>query len=420
MLLWRAVVKSLAFCTLTVAILPSLVAQPVLTNLYTFTGGSDGGQPSGGLVANSSGALFGVTTTGGTGGGGTVFELTPPTTPGNPWTFAVLYSFTYNSADGFDPVGPLVIRPDGSLIGSTIGGGTGGDGTVFQLFPPSVAGGNWTKTILYSFDSNFDGMFPGPVSVRSTAIFGTLQYPGFKQSGYGSAYELMQDLSRTWHKKTLWVFSDQNSGYPTGVLAFDSAGNIYGTSEGTQTYVYPGSVYQLAKPAAGGTWTYNRLYTFSLTGGDGLSPIGGVIFGLNGALYGTTAAGGSTGNGSVFSVAPPAAAGDPWTETVLYSFSGKGDGSFPIGGLVADKTGRLFGAAEYGGPPNSACSTCGTVFVLKPPTTGAWTIGVLHDFQGGTDSQQPLGPVLLGKGGVVYGTTVGATTTGGSVYQIVQ
>jgi len=104
----------------------------------------------------------------------------------------------------------------------------------------------------------------------------------------------------------------------------------------------------------------------------------------------------------------------------LYSFTGNADGSFPVGGLVADKTGRLFGAAEYGGPPNSPCSSCGAVFVLKPPTTGAWTIGVLHDFQGGTDSQQPLGPVLL-RSGIVYGTTLGASATiGGSVYQIAQ
>jgi len=404
---------------LSLTIASTVFSQPVLTNLYTFTGGSDGGRPSGGLVANPLGSLFGVTTKGGTGGGGTVFELTPPTTPGNPWTFAVLYSFTNNSVDGFGPVGPLVVRPDGSLIGSTTAGGTGGGGTVFQLFPPSVPGANWTETILYSFDSNFDGMNPGPVSVRSAGIFGALQYPGFRQSGYGSVYELKQDLSGTWHKRTLWVSTDQNSGYPTGVLTFDSAGNIYGTSEGTQTFVYPGSVYQLMKPAPGGSWTYNRLYTFSLTGNDGLSPIGGVIFGLNGALYGTTAAGGTTGNGTVFSLAPPLVPGNPWTETLLYSFSGKGDGSFPIGGLVAAKNGWLFGAAEYGGPPTGACSSCGAVFILKPPTSGPWTVKVLHDFQGGTDSQQPLGPVLLGKGPVLYGTTLGAqTTTGGSVYQI--
>jgi uncharacterized repeat protein (TIGR03803 family) len=397
----------------------TVFSQPTLTNLYTFSGGSDGGRPSGGLVANSSGSLFGVTTKGGTGAGGTVFELTPPSTPGSPWTLTVLYSFTYNSTDGFDPVGPLVLRPDGSLFGSTIGGGTGGAGTVFQLVPPAVPGANWTKTILYSFDSNHDGSNPGPVSVKSGEIFGTLQYPGVRQSGYGSAYRLLRDASGTWHKRTLWVFNDQNSAYPTGILAFDSAGNIYGTSEGTQTYVYPGSVYQLMKPAPGGAWTYNRLYTFSLTGGDGLSPIGGVIFGLNGALYGTTAAGGTTGNGAVFSLAPPAAAGDPWTENVLYSFTGNGDGSFPIGGLVVGENGRLIGAAEYGGLPNSPCSSCGTVFVLNPPTSGSWTIGVLHDFQGATDSQQPLGRVLLRKGPVVYGTTLGASTTiGGSVFQI--
>src|SRR5215472_3397804 len=112
----RGNMKFPVFCTLAliIASVPSLFAQPVLTSLYTFSGGSDGGRPSGGLVANSTGSLFGVTTKGGTGGGGTIFELTPPTTPGNPWTFAVLYSFTNNSADGFIPVGPLVLRPDGS------------------------------------------------------------------------------------------------------------------------------------------------------------------------------------------------------------------------------------------------------------------------------------------------------------------
>jgi hypothetical protein len=389
----------------------TVFSQPALTNLYTFTGASDGGRPSGGLVANPSSSLFGVTTKGGTGGGGTVFELTPPTTPGNPWAFAVLHSFANNSTDGFSPVGPLVVRPDGSLVGSTAFGGTGGGGTVFQLFPPSVPGANWTESILCSFDSNFDGMNPGPVSVRSAGIFGALAVSRIPAIRLWQRVRIKARLvGNLAQADTLGVYPPELR-VPTGILTFDAAGNIYGTSEGTQTFVYPGSVYQLAKPAPGGTWPYNRLYTFSLTGNAGLSPIGGVIFGLNGALDGTTAAGGTTGNGTVFSLAPPSAPGDPWTETVLYSFSGNGDGSFPIGGLVAAKNGWLFGAAEYGGAQNSSCSTCGAVFVLKPPTTGPWTIDVLHDFQGGTDSQQPLGPVLLGKGGIVYGTTLGALTS---------
>jgi uncharacterized repeat protein (TIGR03803 family) len=170
----------------------------------------------------------------------------------------------------------------------------------------------------------------------------------------------------------------------------------------------------------GGTWTETTLYSF--TGGD-VAPVGGVVIGSGGVLYGTTTSGGASNSGTVFSLTPPTSPGGTWTETTLYSFLGRtGDGASPFAGVVIGSSGVLFGTTCYGG--TGACvgslPGCGTVFALIPPQSlgGPWTERVLHHFSG-NDGNYPSAALVIGKGGVLYGTAEqGGTSNSGTVFSI--
>jgi uncharacterized repeat protein (TIGR03803 family) len=145
-------------------------------------------------------------------------------------------------------------------------------------------------------------------------------------------------------------------------------------------------------------------------GSDGATPLAGLIADNRadnrGALYGTTAGGGTGNNGTVFKLTPPAKGQTAWTETVLYHFTGGSDGSLPYAGLIADNSGALYGTTQQGGsgcPPNG----CGTVFKLTPSAKGqtAWTETVLYRFTGGSDGATPRAGLFADKQGVLYGTT---------------
>jgi uncharacterized repeat protein (TIGR03803 family) len=163
-------------------------------------------------------------------------------------------------------------------------------------------------------------------------------------------------------------------------------------------------------------------------GNDGDRPFAGLIADQAGNLYGTTYNGGGGPYfvgccGTVFEVSPPAAPGDPWTETVLYSFQGGTDGGAPDGSLVFDQTGNLYGTTTQGGQ-NAECPNCGTVFELTPPANvgGAWTETILHRFTGlidNSDGAGPIGALVFDKAGNLYGTTyVGGLLSDGTVFQL--
>src|SRR5258706_173031 len=163
--------RFLAVTCASVALLFSLArTSPAQTEsgLYSFTGGNDGGQPEAGLVFDSVGNIYGRTPLGGkyvygttlSGGGasvdcgllgcGVVYQLTPPSSSGGAWSENILHAFVAN-ADGIWPLGELVFDKAGALYGTTEVGGLSGDGTVFQVSPPAIPGGNWTETVLHSF-----------------------------------------------------------------------------------------------------------------------------------------------------------------------------------------------------------------------------------------------------------------------------
>jgi uncharacterized repeat protein (TIGR03803 family) len=199
---------------------------------------------------------------------------------------------------------------------------------------------------------------------------------------------------------------------PSGSLIVDSAGNLYGTTNGGGGCAQGGcgTVFELTP---GGQESI--LYAFQ-GGADGFGPQGGVIMDTAGNLYGTTFAGGAASCcGVVFEV--PAGGG---SESVLYSFRGGSDGANPFAGVVRDKKGNLYGTTEAGGGSGEGCKKelfgtgCGTVFKLTP--AGKETV---LDYFKGKRGELPVAPLLLGKNGALYGTTLeGGTDEYGVVFEL--
>ncbi len=209
----------------------------------------------------------------------------------------------------------------------------------------------------------------------------------------------------------------QDGAYPEAGLTTDRSGNLYGTAYegGTSNR---GSVYKLARHDEG--WVLTPLYNFRGQE-DGGAPIAGVVFGPNGTLYGTTEFGGQLcgeGCGTVFNLRPPATLCKTvlcsWTETVIYSFRGSGDGANPgYGELTFDQAGHIYGTTYFGG--NNAQ---GVVYELTS-SNGNWTESAIHTFSGASDGENPYSNVIFDGAGNLYGTTFAGGVHGyGTVYQL--
>jgi uncharacterized repeat protein (TIGR03803 family) len=201
---------------------------------------------------------------------------------------------------------------------------------------------------------------------------------------------------------------------PSGNLARDSQGNLYGTSADGGCC---GTVFELT-PVQGGGWSESVLHAF--TGGtDGANPYSGVVMDASGNLYGTTdqggtgsnCQGGSDGCGTVFKLTH---SGSTWTESVLYSFSGGTDGAGPVAGVVFDKSGNLYGTTHFGGPSSPGY---GIAFELSPSSEG-WNEVVLHSFDY-TDGAYPNTKLAIDNRGDLYGTTsIGGSYENGTVFRL--
>jgi len=265
--------------------------------LYNFgNNATDAVYPYAGLILDSSGNLYGTTSEGGSFGYGTVFELS---LKAGSWTETILYNFDDNGTDGINPYGSLIFDSTGNLYGTTGLGGVDSEGTVFEL---TLTAGTWTETVLHSF-SETDGYEPFANVIFDSAgnLYGTTLYGGVYD--YGTVFELAS-VSGSWTETTLHSFNDNfTDGYfPGAGLIIDSAGNLYGTTTegGVDGY---GMVFEL-KPKAGGGWTETVLHNFNDNGKDGFYPYAGLIFDASGNLYGTTSSGGVNSEGTVFEVMP--------------------------------------------------------------------------------------------------------------------
>jgi uncharacterized repeat protein (TIGR03803 family) len=363
----------------------------VFERLYVFDGYGDGERPSADLVMDASSAIYGTTQSGGFMFQGTVFKLTPPTDGSTPWKKTVLHYFQdiYGNAnrDGSNPGAGLTWDADGALYGTTNLGGGGsvaGYGTVFKLAPPVLGKTDWRETVLYRFAGGADGRNPFAVLAMdgAGALYGTTLYGGrgtcvdpmLNTVGCGTVFKLAPPPpgATAWRKTTLHRFAGgADGGIPQGKLFRDASGALYGaTYQGgsgkcaqivLQTIIGCGTVFKLTPPAAGETgWTYSVLYSFEGLA-DGAYPQGGVIRAAAGSLYGTASAGGAYGNGVAFKLSPPVPPRYQWTEMVLYNFNISTSGDTPVGELVGDADGQLFGVAWGGGP-----SLLGTVFKITP------------------------------------------------------
>ena len=213
----------------------------------------------------------------------------------------------------------------------------------------------------------------------------------------------------------------QDGAHPYAGVTMDAAGNFYGTANvgGDLTCNPPhgcGTVYELKHKGSG--FIFNPLYSFGV-GPDGGIPTAPVVFGRDGALYSTTSYGGINGKGTVFNLRPqPRACSTalcPWSETVLYSFKGgaNGDGSNPIG-LLFDHAGNIYGTTSGGGTYGG-----GTVYELTS-SGGGWTESVLHTLGGAGDGSLPYRSVMVfDNAGNLYGTTaLGGASNYGTVFQL--
>jgi uncharacterized repeat protein (TIGR03803 family) len=377
--------------------------------LHSFEHGAEGTYPQAGLIFDSAGNLYGTTNLGGGPyAAGTVFELSPG--HGGGWTAAVLHNFSNASPDGVLPYGGLTFDGHGNLYGTTSSGGYG-FGTVFELAPMN---GNWTETVLYSFDywADFGAANPygGVIFDGQGNLYGTTHLGGLDSEG--SVVELTPGQGGNWTYTQLYEFLHfdlpMDGAWPRGNLVFDAHGNLYGTAEGRGTYGY-GMVFELTNSSWG--WYETPLHSFNNNGTDGVWPEAGLIFDAAGNLYGTTIQGGTNNRGTVFELTP--GQGGDWTETVLLDFNGT-DGGSPWASLVFDGRGHLYGTTGSGGAYGF-----GTVFELTP-TNGSWTETVLHNFKAnGTDGTIPLGSLIFDAHGNLYGTTrQGGTYNLGTVFEL--
>ncbi len=396
----------LAAFTFAVALPLFAASSPKGGILYTFKGGSDGQSPVAPLVADAKGNLYGTTVYGGDAfcinspSCGTVFELVAPSSPSGIWHEKILYAFT-GQFNGFFPAGGLIFDSAGNLYGTTEAGGDldntlcpdgMGCGTVFEVSPPKTAGGAWTETVLHMFESGTDGAYP-----QSSLIFdanGNLY--GTALAGTlndGVVFELSPAGGGAWTESVLYSFTGLDDGSePYGPLVFDAAGDLYGTtSAGGSSNV--GTVFQLTPSAGGGSWTETSLVVFD--GSNGAAPLGGVLIDSAGNLFGTTSRGGANKDGIAFELIPQRVGA--WTEVVLHSFVGGNDAR--PNGFAEDAAGSLYGAA-------TGNDNCGEVFKLSNSASG-WSESVLHSF---TNSRFGLGcspqaPLVYGKWKALYGTT---------------
>jgi uncharacterized repeat protein (TIGR03803 family) len=427
-------------------------AQATFQTLYNFQGSSSGDGPNGGLIFDASGALYGTTFDGGNAGCplfgnadngcGTVFKLTPPATPNGTWTETVLYRFTGGS-DGGNPTGSLIIDVSGVLYGTAIAGGKsgcsdiafngGGCGTVFKLTPPIIPGA-WTESVLHTFTGGSGGYSPNSVIFGAAGvIYGTTSVGGDvscnRGAGCGTVFKLTPPVTPggMWVGSVLYTFTGgSDGGFPSGSLALDAAGALYGTAssggslscnDGTGC----GTVFKLTPAISPGAWTESVLHTFT-GGSDSAFPSAGVILDATGVLYGTTSGGGNPGCvlgagggcGTVFKLTPPATPGGTWAETLLYDFTGSGLGVSP-NAMIFDATGALYGTTANGGDLGT-----GTVFKLTPPATpgGTWTENTLHTFSGGSDGGGPNGSLLFDVAGALYGAATGGGSCCGTVFKV--
>jgi uncharacterized repeat protein (TIGR03803 family) len=336
-----------------------------------------------------------------------------------------LYSFCAqtNCTDSAFPVSGLIADANGNLFGTTIGGRMIGSGTVFEI-AKTASGYASTPTTLVRFDGT-DGSSPGGlIADANSNLFGTAEGGSY---GYGTVFEIAKTASGYASTPTTLVNFDGTDGYsPAGLIA-DANGNLFGTTDlGGASYGNPnadsgygyGTVFEVVRAASGYASYPTTLYSFCTVEPfnctDGASPLAGLLADANGNLFGTTYGGGAYAYGTVFEIAKTANgyAGTPTTLVSFCSLANCIDGAFPVGGLIADANGDLFGTTDGG-----------TVFEIvnngtRSAPNYASTPTTLVSFNG-ADGAGPQASLIADANGNLFGTTVAGGSYGdGTVFEI--
>jgi uncharacterized repeat protein (TIGR03803 family) len=347
-------------------------------------------------------------------GCGVVFEISHDASG---WQESVLYSFT-GDGDGASPYGTVALDPHGNIFG-IVGQGTATGSGVFEV---SHNSGGWTESLPHTFGNVRPST--GVVADANGNIFGATQVGGNLNNcdeGCGTVFEL-SPASNGWIFNTIYTYVGAFDGnQPPNPPILDSKGNLFIASGS----LLAGNYSQISlnieleiSPESGGRWGASVMHDFP-SSSDGTYPRSSLFGDSAGNLYGTTEGGGAFGWGTIFELS---SAGAGWKETILYSFTGTADGALPGAALSQDAAGNLYGTAEFGG--NTSCSGgCGTVFRLSPNSDGKWTFSVLHGFVNAQDGDNPRSGVILDSAGNIYGTSMNGSIAGcfsgcGSVFKL--
>lgn len=303
------------------------------------------------VVFGPGGLLYGTTSRGGSAGNGTVFSLQPPATACKiavcPWVETALYDFP-DLTTGVNPgYGDLVFDQAGNIYGTAFNSVTGG-GVVFKLTRP---GSGWTESVLWMFSRGSDGAGPasGVIFDNAGNLYGTTSEGG--ANGLGTVYELSPTQSG-WTETTLYSFTANDNGVGSGSLVMDAHGDLFGI-----TGLYePGAAYELT--SQNGTWSYQRLQSFSGMAGQGDGPVAPPTLDSQGNLYGPLPYDGSDQAGEIFKLTR---SGNQWTYTPFYQFDNCTNGCEPYGAVIFDANGNMYGTTAAGGTRNK-----GVVWEITP------------------------------------------------------
>jgi uncharacterized repeat protein (TIGR03803 family) len=418
------------------AILPAKGATGYTeSTLYTFCsqdGCADGGAPNGGLIEDGQGNLFGTAGSFAIDFSGTVFELVPNADK-TKWKYKLLHQFCSepNCADGGSPSGALILDASGNLYGTAYGGGVGNAGVVFRLTP---GGKRWKLKVLYDFcpaaDSCADGLRPfGGLTYEGAAsgarydgvspLYGTASAGG--ANGKGVAYQLLPPApgKMRWKQKVIYNFCSlsqcADGATPSFALLMDGGGNLYGTTwDGGKG----GTAFELSPNSRRTKWTEVVLHRFCQLANcsDGSNAWGTPVMDAAGNLFGVTSIGGDHNEGTIFKIVPNGVNSE---ESVLYSFcsqAGCADGDRPLSGLALDAYGNLFGVTPYGGANCGDFCGGGVAFELS-----GGTYSVIHVFCQGdcSDGGNSTAPLIDDSEGNLFGVTLAGTANHqGAVFEL--
>jgi uncharacterized repeat protein (TIGR03803 family) len=337
---------------------------------------NDGSAPSAALIEDTQGTLYGTTKLGGTNNAGVVFKMSRLG-----GSYAVLHQFATNSPDGVSPAGSLLKASDGSLYGLTTRGGPSGHGIAFRLASDGTG-----YEILRAFQlTSGDGKEPAGLIIASDDyLYGVAQTGGsnvdggivFRADRFGQDYKILHQFTG--------VGSD--GAYPVA-LAGSQNTNLYGaTGEGGVNAA--GLLFKVAKDGS----SFSVIHNFQSDGLDGRT-IRSLVGGADGRIYGSTLQGGASNGGTVFGLNE-----DGTSYNVLLSFQYLGTNGWWPTALIQGSDGLLYGTTQNLGPDST-----GTVFKIS---TNGTSFTVIHRFAAtSADGQTPVGPLLEGSNGFLYGST---------------